>query len=52
MLAAVMFPRTRQSLRLRRWISAGLLMAMLFMQFAAAAYACPRVAPAMADCPG
>ena len=49
--------RSWQSLRLRRWISAGLAVAMLFMQFATAAYACPVAqgdmpVVAMPDCPG
>ena len=53
-----MLPLARHSLRLRRWISGGVLLAMLFMQFAAAAFACPQVmgdespqAAAMADMP-
>lgn len=35
--------------RLRRWISGGLLMAMLFMQLATAAYACPQLQSAQQD---
>ncbi|MEH0164830.1 hypothetical protein ABT392_13370 [Paucibacter sp. JuS9] len=35
--------------RLRRWISGGLLMAMLFMQLATAAYACPQLQRALQD---
>jgi len=31
------------SWRLRRWVSSGLVMAMLFMQLATAAYACPQI---------
>lgn len=38
MLATMYFAR-----RLRRWVSSGVLMAMLFMQLATAAYACPQV---------
>jgi hypothetical protein len=34
------------SRRLRRWVTGGLLMAMLFMQLATAAYACPALAQA------
>nr|WP_316643973.1 hypothetical protein [uncultured Roseateles sp.] len=33
--------------RLRRWVCGGVLMAMLFMQFATAAYACPQLEKAM-----
>ena len=42
----------------RRWLAAGLIVALLFAQFATAAYACPREAaapqepPAMATMPG
>ena len=45
--------------RLRRWVSASVLMAMLFMQLATAAYACPQLerarqhaAVVMIDCDG
>ena len=34
------------SRRLRRWVTGGLLMAMLFMQLATAAYTCPQLAQA------
>lgn len=49
------------SRRLRRWVSGGVLMAMLFMQLATAAYACPQLEKArqhaamvmaMPDCDG
>jgi hypothetical protein len=52
---------TRHSRRLRRWISGGVLVALLFMQFATVAYACPALAKsvqtaaamaAMPDCHG
>ncbi len=33
--------------RLRRWVSGGLLVAMLFMQLATAAYACPQLAKSL-----
>lgn len=41
----------------RRWLSLGLILALLFAQFATAAYACPRLAdspptPALAHMPG
>jgi hypothetical protein len=43
--------RNWQTLSPRRWLSAGVLVAMLFMQFATAAYACPVMpTPAMPDC--
>lgn len=35
---------------LRRWFSGALMVAMLFMQLAAAAYACPQLRPAMPNC--
>lgn len=35
--------------RMRRWIAGGLLVAMLFMQVATAAYACPQLQKALQD---
>jgi hypothetical protein len=37
---------------MRRWLSGALAVALLFMQLATAAYACPRLRPAMPDCHG
>jgi len=37
---------------MRRWLGAALMVALLFMQLATAAYACPQLQPAMPDCHG
>jgi hypothetical protein len=37
---------------LRRWLGGALMVALLFMQLATAAYACPQLQPAMPDCHG
>ncbi|MEJ5999285.1 hypothetical protein [Paucibacter soli] len=35
---------------MRRWLSGALTVALLFMQLATAAYACPQLEPSMPDC--